>query len=1373
MAITLNPDSSIIGRTRTQPDTDSLFRRPSLKKKKLDNSDSGSASRSGIGSSSSNSPPLDIMSSLLSPQGATTTISSPVDAVQHSGNRRLKGKGSGLTLAGSFPPPTPLSHPAAADPTKSSAASMNPTSEAPDYFAQHIVMSPPATNTFGGSALEAAFAPAQPQQHQPLSPPQPHRESSSQHTSDPFSTSFGSFGTSSGRSSLSIPSGALSGAAFPAGSASRISLPPTTGKFSFGSANPGGSSAGSGLYGGVAMSARSSRQSTTSSIGSIAGCSINSGASSGANSTSTSGMADELIRFRPIEPDSLASLLAESEKAAESESKPDANAGQQSHDNVLIIDIRSSASYSSARIKSSINVCAPSTLLKRPGITLDHVEEEMLGSERDRRRFKRWREGPRRIRQKNHDSSATASPSLSRSNSKSKKTASPQHRPGSPKGKPSPGTPQRPLHPHNSSFGSQKGSSAASSPHAEVNATDMAEASASKIVPASANGVTQIVVLDTDTARVADGGKPTTGGGASCLVGMLRKFEAAGFAGELRWLVGGFNKFAGCPGAMKADLIDRAPLSDRDAQDDEEIESGKGGSAENGGRTISAAASNQAQDRHKLKLERNDSSYRRSSAPVQADADAANANASKPADAQAKSFKRRLFVQPRSLPLSAFSISTTTSNPGASNLGDKGGISGPRTRDATSACANPFFDNIRQNRELAHGVTERVPMPLPDLSSEQAAALPPFLQRLTDKTESARAEELAQGFFAIEKAEQRRLMSTMQQHSAESGKDPRDAIPSLNMGGDGVTNSPSPGGPTRKPTQLSSSLAGINGANPTVRAASSDETLSGLQRQPLSPFPFSIAAALERGADNRYDNIWTYEHSRVRLNHPKRLADPNSNYINASFVQPAREFGCARTYIATQAPLPSTFESFWMMCWEQNVRVIVMVTREHEAGRIQAHRYWESTCYGRDIRLRQIREQCYDSSGNEVHDTEEANRLASNANDEGGGGLFPSIPLTSSEGGKRKPVLIRRTMALSNASEPSEGEHIITQLQYVAWPDYTVPESPQSLLRLLDVADDAQFEAEQQLEKATPTDSQSYFSHSFNGAAAVSMSQESKPVGPMLVHCSAGVGRTGTFIAVDCALDAIRRQRGRSKGTEPAGVWQNGIAAAHEAQTAAAAAHKAQQSSSPSARHGRSDNLAFSTPPRQPALQQLPPEDVPMQGIRQTEDAPPFFDPTSMRNAARRGSIQPSESDFENDSSATSPAPSSPEPSTGYHAPSPLPTPLRHLDSMRLSGIGPASGAEGSSVPIFLPNTTWESSEQHETPMSIDAASSQPALTGAHAGLTLAQTQPLGDVDIIRRVVEVMREQRMSSVQTTRQYVFVYTAVLEGVLRELKAEERQ
>jgi len=93
-----------------------------------------------------------------------------------------------------------------------------------------------------------------------------------------------------------------------------------------------------------------------------------------------------------------------------------------------------------------------------------------------------------------------------------------------------------------------------------------------------------------------------------------------------------------------------------------------------------------------------------------------------------------------------------------------------------------------------------------------------------------------------------------------------------------------------------------------------------------------------------------------------------------------------------------------------------------------------------------------------------------------------------------------RSLLLKESGVAGGGEtREIIHLQYRHWPDFGVPASTKPIRDLLSL------------------------SNKFKERATTVYSLE----GPMIVHCSAGVGRTGAFIAVDIGLKCLR------KGEEP------------------------------------------------------------------------------------------------------------------------------------------------------------------------------------------------------------------------------------------------
>ncbi|XP_036816575.1 receptor-type tyrosine-protein phosphatase epsilon-like isoform X4 [Oncorhynchus mykiss] len=84
-----------------------------------------------------------------------------------------------------------------------------------------------------------------------------------------------------------------------------------------------------------------------------------------------------------------------------------------------------------------------------------------------------------------------------------------------------------------------------------------------------------------------------------------------------------------------------------------------------------------------------------------------------------------------------------------------------------------------------------------------------------------------------------------------------------------------------------------------------------------------------------------------------------------------------------------------------------------------------------------------------------------------------------------------RKFCIQYASDGTKPSRLVTQLHFTSWPDFGVPFSPIGMLKFL---------------KKVKTVNSSF-------------------AGPIVVHCSAGVGRTGTFIVIDGVIDMMHQEQ--------------------------------------------------------------------------------------------------------------------------------------------------------------------------------------------------------------------------------------------------------
>ncbi|KAJ7497504.1 protein-tyrosine phosphatase-like protein [Mycena latifolia] len=250
----------------------------------------------------------------------------------------------------------------------------------------------------------------------------------------------------------------------------------------------------------------------------------------------------------------------------------------------------------------------------------------------------------------------------------------------------------------------------------------------------------------------------------------------------------------------------------------------------------------------------------------------------------------------------------------------------------------------------------------------------------------------------------------------------------------------------------------------------------GISRQLFDHYSVAVGCHPDNSKKNRYVDVIPYDRTRVGAN-----TQGAQRYLNANWC--LEEFG-HKWWIASQATLPATAHAFLSLIRQPialplppaqspspqrtRVRTVVQLTRIVEGGRRKAHSYFP-TDVGQSI----------------VHNPEPGYSGAALRVT-----LVETVDIADAS-------CIRSTVSIvegDREEDPITFQHLL----YTAWPDQGVPEpeDQKSLMAFLRLVD------------------------------STNRQVSGDPDPPIIIGCSAGIGRTGTFIAISSLL--------RSQGFLPA-----------------------------------------------------------------------------------------------------------------------------------------------------------------------------------------------------------------------------------------------
>lgn len=221
----------------------------------------------------------------------------------------------------------------------------------------------------------------------------------------------------------------------------------------------------------------------------------------------------------------------------------------------------------------------------------------------------------------------------------------------------------------------------------------------------------------------------------------------------------------------------------------------------------------------------------------------------------------------------------------------------------------------------------------------------------------------------------------------------------------------------------------------------------------LCPFcdhiDYTIPKGVEYGYKNRYNNIWPYEHLRVKLvSSPCATAPPQDDYFNANYIHFPQLTN--RGYIATQSPLDSTLEDFWSTVWYNGVRAIVCLNNPQEL--------LPKSYYTANARFESL-------------------------------GL--NVEIASCD--KRQGYSMRKINLKKRGQTRT-----VSHFHFHEWPDFGTPPDFGAILSMIEEVDKV-----------------------LVGKSAEPPTTEISRAWDLVVHCSAGCGRTGSYITLDMVTKSL------------------------------------------------------------------------------------------------------------------------------------------------------------------------------------------------------------------------------------------------------------